>query len=68
MWNEKRCGETKTGRMLGTVLGALKKMGAVNPTQTDDLLFRIFVAAYSLNMILHMKTMYSLFGYTIKIL
>lgn len=42
--------------MLGTVLGALKKMGAVNPTQTDDLLFRIFVAAYSLNMILHMKT------------
>ena len=53
--------------MLGTVLGALKKMGAVNPTQTDDLLFRIFVAAYSLNMILHMKTMYSLFGYTMKI-
>ena len=49
--------------MLGTVLGALKKMGAVNPTQTDDLLFRIFVAAYSLNMILHMKTMYlSLIG------
>ena len=54
--------------MLGTVLGALKKMEAVNPTQTNDLLFRIFVAAYSLNMILHMKTMYSLFGCTMKIL
>ena len=28
----------------------------------------IFVAAHSLNMILHIKTMYFLFGYTMKIL
>ena len=56
------------GRILGTVVGALKKMGAVKPLRTNDLLFRIFVVVHSLNMILHIKTMYFLFGYTMKIL
>ena len=56
------------GRILGTVVGALKKMGAVKPLRTNDLLFRIFVVVHSLNMILRIKTMYFLFGYTMKIL